>query len=376
MSKRTSTAYWEEKRSRWRIDVQKNGIRKTFYSSTTGRAGKRECHEKADAWLDEGIIDTRRKVKDMAVLYMDDLKTTTSQSHWRQYQNYINNYICKAIGNVRMEDLTEQHFQSAINKAYQQGKSKKTLENMRACEKNFLKFCRKCKATTLFCEDISIPKGAEKSEKVILQPEDIRKLFTIDTITVRGKEQTEHFIYAYRFAVVTGMRPGEIVGLQRQDIAGNLVHISRAVNYYGETTKGKNDNALRTFKLTALASSILAEQAAFMASKGILSPYVFPGETGGAAKQQTYAKHLKKYCEQNEITAATPYELRHTFVSVAKSLPMSTLKALVGHSEDMDTLGIYGHEVAGELDRAAAEVEEIFGDILTENDDTASDNAV
>ena len=42
----------------------------------------------------------------------------------------------------------------------------------------------------------------------------------------------------------------------------------------------------------------------------------------------------------------------------------------------MDTLGIYGHEVAGELDRAAAEVEEIFGDILTENDETASDNAV
>ena len=177
MGKRTSSAYWEEKRERWRIDVQKNGMRKTFYSSTPGRAGKRECHEKAEAWLDEGIIDTRKKVCDMAESYMEDLKTTTSKSHWRQYENYVNNYICKMIGKVRMEDLTEQHFQSIINKAYQQGKSKKTFENMRACEKNFLKFCRKSKATTLLCEDITIPKGAEKSEKVILQPDDIRKLF-------------------------------------------------------------------------------------------------------------------------------------------------------------------------------------------------------
>lgn len=376
MGKRTSSAYWEEKRERWRVDVQKNGMRKTFYSSTPGRAGKRECHEKADAWLDEGIIDTRRKVSDMALLYMDNLKVTTSKSHWRQYENYINNYICKIIGKVRMEDLTEQHFQSVINKAYQQGKSKKTLENMRACEKNFLKFCRKSKATTLLCEDITIPKGADKSEKVILQPEDIRKLFAIDCITVRGKEKTEHFIYAYRFAVVTGMRPGEVIGLQRRDITGDVVHISRAVNYYGETTKGKNDNAQRSFKLTALAKQILKEQASFMASKGILSPYVFPGEKGDAAVQQTYAKHLKNYCEQNGITAATPYELRHTFVSIAKSLPMSTLKSLVGHSEDMDTLGIYGHAVEGELDRAAVEVNELFSEILTDEEAAPNDTAV
>ena len=273
------------------------------------------------------------------------------------------------IGNVRMEDLTEQHFQMVINKAYQQGKAKKTLENMRACEKNFLKFCRKCKTTTLLCEDIRIPKGAEKSEKIILQPDDIRKLFQYDYINRRGKEVPEHFIYAFRFAVVTGMRPGEVIGLQRKDITNNIVHIMRAVNYYGETTKGKNDNARRTFKLSALAQQILTEQNKFMSSKGIFSPYVFPGETCEAAKQQTFAKHLKNFCEQHEITAATPYELRHTFVSIAKSLPMSTLKALVGHSEDMDTLGIYGHTVDGDLDQAADQVNILFDEILTVPDD-------
>ena len=366
MGKRTGSAYWVENRCQWRIDVQKNGVRKSFYSSTPGRAGKRECHEKADAWLDDGIVDTRRKVSDMAVMYMDELKATTSQSHWRQYENYMNNYICKFIGNIRMDDLTEQHFQTVINKAYQQGKAKKTLENMRACEKNFLKFCRKCKVTTLLCEDIRISKGAESSEKSILQPDDLRKLFTLDCNFTRGKEHTEHFIYAFRFAVVTGLRPGEIVGLQRRDITGDILHVMRAVNYYGETTKGKNENARRAFKLSPLALKILEEQFHFMAFKNIVSPYVFPSEDGTVAVQQTYAKHLKRFCEYHEITAATPYELRHTFVSVAKTLPAAMLKTLVGHSEDMDTLGVYGHIVDGELDFAAGKVNELFTAILSD----------
>ena len=55
MSKRTNTAQWQEKFQRWRIAVQKDGVRKFFYSSTPGRNGQREANRKADAWLEEGI---------------------------------------------------------------------------------------------------------------------------------------------------------------------------------------------------------------------------------------------------------------------------------------------------------------------------------
>ena len=48
MSKRTNTAQWEEKYQRWRIAVQKDGVRKQFYSSTPGRTGQREANAKAD----------------------------------------------------------------------------------------------------------------------------------------------------------------------------------------------------------------------------------------------------------------------------------------------------------------------------------------
>ena len=42
---------------------QKDGLRKTFYSSTPGRTGQREANAKADAWLDENVINTRLNVE-------------------------------------------------------------------------------------------------------------------------------------------------------------------------------------------------------------------------------------------------------------------------------------------------------------------------
>ncbi len=370
--KRTSSAYWEEKRNRWRIDVQKNGIRKTFYSSVPGRNGKRECHEKADAWLDDGIIDSRKKVKDMAELYIDNLKCTTSKSHWRQYDSHMRNYIVQYIGNVRMEDLNEQHLQTVLNKAFAHGLSKKSLCNIRACEQNFIKFCRKSKSTTLMCEDLIIPRRASASQKSILQPDDIRKLFSCNTTLSYNKEVNEPFVNAWRFEVLTGLRPGEILGLQQSDIFRSTIHIQRSVNIYGEITSGKNDNARRSFELSPMAVKVLQQQLDYLKSEFIKTPWVFCGADGKPPREEYYARRLKRFCEYNGITPISPYELRHTFVSIAKELNLGTLQTIVGHSADMDTLGVYGHTVNGELKLAAQNIENLFNDII-DNDDKKTD---
>ena len=49
--KRTNTAKWIESAHRWQINVQKDGVRKTFVSAKPGRTGQREANAKADAWL-------------------------------------------------------------------------------------------------------------------------------------------------------------------------------------------------------------------------------------------------------------------------------------------------------------------------------------
>lgn len=364
--KRTNTAVWLDKYNRWQIKVQKDGIRKTFTSSTPGRNGQRECNKKADEWLDDNITDSKLKVSDMSKRYMEQLKITTSQSHWRQYESYFNNWINPTIGNVRIENITENHLQNVINKAYQKGLAKKTLSNIKTCELNFLKYCRKDKTTTLYVEGLFVPKGATPSEKHVLQPEDIKTLFEIDTKLHGKKRVDELYINAYRFEVITGLRVGEAIGLKHFDIKNGVVYLQRAINCFGEVTNGKNENAKRNFALTNLAKLILLKQQTKLNELGIKSEYVFCDKYGEAIKQRNYYRHWKKYSADNGITETTPYELRHTFVSAVKQLPEAYLKPIIGHSKDMDSLGTYSHEQNGDLVETANMIEKIFSKILNE----------
>ena len=60
----------------------------------------------------------------------------------------------------------------------------------------------------------------------------------------------------------------------------------------------------------------------------------------------------------------SPYEMRHTFVSIAKNLSEGQIKPLIGHSRNMDTFGTYGHEINGELQQTAQEIDHLFAEIL------------
>ena len=87
--------------------------------------------------------------------------------------------------------------------------------------------------------ELSIPKNARMGKKKILQPTALKVLFDVDTRLYYGKLVFDEYIYAYRFAVATGVRPGELVGLWYGDIKGNTVNLRRSINVHREQTTGK-----------------------------------------------------------------------------------------------------------------------------------------
>lgn len=360
--KRTNTAKWEEKYSRWKINVQKDGLRRSFYSSTPGRNGQREANKKADAWLDDDIVDQTVKISKLYEEFLEDIKLRSSKTNYVMLERLGRNWIIPQIGNKKISNLTVQDLQNVINRAHSKTlKSKKSLMNLRGAITNFIKYCRKKNVTTLVPVDIEIPKGARVEEKRILQPDGLQKLFCCDTTVLKGKVVHDEYINAYRFEVLTGLRPGELIGLEWEDIEDNTVFIRRSINIYKEVTKGKNKNAIRRFVMIPQAKKVLEAQ-----RKGN------PNAEGSIFKIEsisTYGKRWRRFCESNGIEYVSLYEMRHTFISIAKNLSEGQIKPIVGHSKNMDTFGVYGHEVNGELEKTAAELSKLFDGILKADDD-------
>lgn len=365
MSTRKNEAKWIESRSRWQINVQADGVRRTFTSATPGRKGKIEAERKADKWFSEMLIDENTRCEILLDKWLEKLKLSTSRSNWLPVQGRINKWIKPVIGTKRINRLTQNDLQAVIDNAYSVGGlAAKTLKNIRGDLMAFIKFCRGANTTSFHPEELSIPASAKKSSKGIVGADDIKKLFESSQTLYYGAVVDDFFVNAYRFQVVTGLRPGELIGLQWSDITGSKVSLSRSINDYGEVTQGKNENAARTFILGKTARSILEAQRQMLADVRLISPYVFPDRDGKVVNQQMYRKSWKRYCKYNGMTETTPYELRHTFVSINDEMPSGLKKMVVGHSQSMDTEGIYGHLKQGDMEKAAGYIDRAFGDIL------------
>lgn len=388
---RVLTPIWVEGRGYWRLRVQKDGVRREFTVSERGRRGKKKVVERAEAWLDGTDVEQEQKqeqeeeeeegegegevrvptVAETAAEWLDEVLETTGKTAWRQYNTYVKNYIIPAIGKLRVSELTnEQQIQKIINKAFRSGVrsgkklSAKTLMNLRGTCSGFLKYARKAGLTTLRMENVTIPKMAVRGEKRTLQPEELRTLFTSDETTYRHRPVRDRLIHAYRFHVITGLRPGELIGLQWKDIQAGRCSIVRSINYYGEVTPGKNYNARRPFVLPQTAVEELKKQKADLERDGIRSDYVFPDKYGNPLKHKEYRRALLRYCEHNGIEDTCPYELRHTWYSINKALPTELVKQMGGHSASMDTFGVYGHEIEGEAQKFALMLDETLSEII------------
>lgn len=266
----------------------------------------------------------------------------------------------------RTGTITKQDYQDCINAAYKAGRAKKTLKNIRASLTAVYTYAEGANVELINPVGLKIPKDAPVKQRNILQPEKIAVLFTEDTIIKSNRPQHCFLIYYWRALVLTGLRPGELAGLQKGDIKGNKLVVNRSINNLDEITPGKNKNARREQILTPQLTKVLKDQEQMLKKLGIISPWIFPGEDGEQLRPREAYWRWEAYYGQHDLQCSL-YELRHTMVSLTKTdVPEPLLKRILGHGITMDSLGVYGHEVDGELERAAKMIGEVFSSYLPE----------
>lgn len=335
--------------SRWRIQVRHEGRRLSFSSSVPGAKGRRECQKKFDEWY-YGEASGEKTVERVAMEYLEDVKARcgSDSPSYEQYECYIRNYIAPRCGQKKICKMTLRDWQNVINEATGAKKalSEKTLRNLRGIIMGIIKFGYQDYQCELPRGDLYIPKGRSKKEKEFLEKNDVRRLLEPSNLWY-------HPLFC--FMVLTGLRPGEALGLQIGDIDHNRVIIRRAVNARGHITDGKNKNARRMVPIGELASAILRNTIKRNEDYNLRTEWIFCSPDGSQGKQTRMRKHWERLKEERELPG-TVYSLRHTFITMMKNvLPEQAIKDIVGHSVSMDTFGTYGHILDGE-DRETAQV--------------------
>lgn len=366
---RKTEAIWIEAQTRWRVRVTHEGKTKAFYSSTPGRKGKAEAERSADKWLDEGGSDNPR-FEALWNEYLENLASTHKERkkapHYIKTESLGRLYLLPKLKLRRVLSITLQDWQDCINIAYAKGLSYRSCTNVRGAVTAFYAFARKNRVKMEAPEFLTVPRDAPKGQRSILQPNEIKHLFSVDWITHYRRKQESFFIHAWRFLVLTGLRRGELCGLRKEDVLNGVLYIRRAINSLQQETAGKNDNAVRYIVLSGRMQAILDAQDAMLKQRGIITPWIFPDETGACLDSNHLYKKWSTYRDQHNLKCSL-HELRHTMISIVKSdVPDALLKSVVGHSKSMDTKGVYGHPVDDDARRATNLIDDVFDRIFTE----------
>lgn len=368
---RINSAKWDEKNQRWRISIQRNGVRKNFTSTIKGNKGKAIVHKKADKWIKSNIVNDSINVGKFFDKYIENKKLFVSRSRIQSIKGIANKQILPILRYKKVNLLTEHDLQRVLNEMYMNEYSRSYMKEVKIVMLDILRFARQNKLTDLNCENLQIsPKAKTPPPRKAFNLSGIKCILTNDTTFKNGIVQKDVYINFYRFCLLSGLRRGECMGLKwsdfLNDLQGNtILYLSRSINEYGEVTKGKTNNAERKIIVNDLMLNVLEQQKEIQKSLDITSEYVFTQKNGKIINGGTIQRNFSIYCNFHNLSRHKLHELRHTYITYLKNeIPLSTLKDITGHSESTKTLEIYGHTLLTELEKASKISNDIFTEIL------------
>jgi integrase len=174
----------------------------------------------------------------------------------------------------------------------------------------------------------------------------------------------------FLLALKTGMRQGEVVGLEWNDIdlISAVIRVRRS--YSGGTISSSKNHERRDVDITADLVDLLGFWWGQCGKPE--SGLVFPGDgaTGHLSSSNLLRRHLYPAMARAAIPRIGPtgeqrvfHSLRHTYAKRAleSGAPVTWLSRQLGHSSLKVTTDIYGHWERGERKAQAARLEGVFG---------------
>lgn len=323
-----------------------------------------------------GSVTVQEWLETWLTIYM---KNNLKQSTRASYESYIKNHFVPAFGRMALRDLTPRLLQQFYNyKTEQEGLSPKTILNINLCLHKALEHAaREGLIPSNPASAINLPRGNRPTIEILTLDEQAR--------VVRASYQHRYGLFV-RLALFTGLRLGELLGLQWTDIDFNarILYVRRTLNrlqktglpkgYIGPRTEiviqePKTQNSIRTIPLLPMLLQELSHWRSVQDADRMAageqyqnSKMLVTNPLGGYIEPRTFKDYYNEILSLAGVGHRTFHALRHTFASRAleQGMDAKTLSVLLGHYSVAFTLDTYAHVLDNHKREGMQLMEELY----------------
>lgn len=274
----------------------------------------------------------------------DAAKAAVRPTTYANYERVVKNHIKPHLGGVTLGNLTPVHVQSMIASMQTDGKSAETIRLTYAVLRRALK-----QAVTWRLVTYNATYGVERPRAVKVEITALDADQVTDLLKAARGDRLEAI---YVLAVGTGMRLGEIFGLQWADVdlAAATIMVRRTLSELGGklfTSEPKTAKGRRKIDLPAVAVAALLKHRKQTIVEGFAAiAWVFCNTKGGPLRRSHFHKQqFKPLLKKAKLPDIRFHDLRHTSATLllAAGVHPKIVQERLGHSQISVTLDTYSH---------------------------------
>ena len=281
--------------------------------------------------------------------WLDEIKGETIRAGTRTaYINRYKNRIKSVIGDMVLSDVKPMHCQNVLNQAQNIGDKTGSVRKLRVIMRSFFQAA---------CDNELISSNPIRSSVTYVNnPEEERRVLTMDE-QEQFLETAKEFPYfnVFSFALQTGMRVGEIIGLKWEDIDFKTGYISvkRSLDYRKDLktfveNPPKSKAGERLIPLTDEAIDILTtvrEETKGLPAVAPFTHLIFRNSVGKPSHRGNLNRTLRSITAKAGMESCSMHSLRHTFATrcIESGMRPKTLQKILGHSTLNLTMDLYVH---------------------------------
>ncbi len=348
-----------------------DGKRKSLYGKTRQEVAKQLTAILRDQDMGVFVVGERQTMEQFLQVWLETMRYQVRRSSWQRYRNYVR-HIVSVLGKVVLAKLTAQQVQMFYTRKLNEGLCSTTVQTLHVILHHALRDALRLGLVTRNVTDLVQSPRRRHYEVAALSAEQARAF-----LAAASGDRLEAL---YVLALTTGMRRGELLALQWQDVdvERGVLQVRGSVQDTGQgfiIAEPKTKQARRQIGLTEGAVGALRRHRARQeAERHMLGPswdttydLVFPNTIGKLMDPEALIRRsFRSLLQKARLPLIRFHDLRHTAATflLSQGVNVKVVSEMLGHADISTTLRVYAH-VTPHMQQVAVQVMET----LLENED-------